>query len=131
MSLEEAVDRTIDECIKENILKDFLVKYRAEARDMCIFEYDEEYEIAKLKKAEREDAFEKGTKAGEKIGEKIGEEKKSIELIQKKILKNKSLNQIADELEEDLEIIKPIYDIIKTMGEEFNCDAVYEKLHEK
>ncbi len=42
MSLKQAVLKTIDECIKENILKDFLLKNKAEVIKMTIFEYDEE-----------------------------------------------------------------------------------------
>ncbi len=54
MSLEEAVERSISECIKEGILADFLARNRAEAMSVCFFEYDEEKEIEKYKRAERE-----------------------------------------------------------------------------
>ena len=36
--LTEAVERAIDECIAEDVLKDFLMKHRAEAKAMSIFE---------------------------------------------------------------------------------------------
>ena len=42
MSLEDAVERAICECIKEGVLKEFLEKHRAEAKAMSIFEYDQE-----------------------------------------------------------------------------------------
>ena len=57
--IEDAVDRAIDECIGEGILKDFLEKNRAEARAMSIYEYDQEAHI----RMEREDAFEDGREA--------------------------------------------------------------------
>ena len=38
MSLEDAVERAICECIKEGVLKEFLEKHRAEAKAMSIFE---------------------------------------------------------------------------------------------
>lgn len=38
----EAISIAIDECIKQNILSDFLKKHRAEVVNMSIFEYDEE-----------------------------------------------------------------------------------------
>ena len=60
LSLNEAVERAVDECIKENILADFLRKNRAEVISMSIFEYDKEEEEKKLRKAEYE--------AGEKSG---------------------------------------------------------------
>lgn len=37
----EAVERTITECIREGILEEFLRKYRAEAKRMSIYEYDQ------------------------------------------------------------------------------------------
>ena len=60
MSIEDAVDRAIDECIKEDILREFLEKNRAEAKSMSIYEYDQEEHI----KLEREDAFEDGLAEG-------------------------------------------------------------------
>lgn len=42
MPLTDAVEKAITECIHENILRDFLLKNRAEAKAMSIYEYDEE-----------------------------------------------------------------------------------------
>ena len=64
MPLDQAVKYAVDECIKENILADFLRKNRAEVISMSIFEYDKEEEEKKLRKAE----FEAGVEAGEKSG---------------------------------------------------------------
>ena len=60
MTIEEAVERTITECIEEDILKEFLKKNRAEAKAVSIYEYNEEEHI----RMEREEAFENGRKAG-------------------------------------------------------------------
>lgn len=62
MTIEEAVDKSIKECIEENILKDFLERCRMEARAMSIYEYNEEEHM----RMEREDAFEDGQKIGRK-----------------------------------------------------------------
>ena len=48
MPLADAVEKTITECIQENILQDFLLKNRAEAKAMSIYEYDVEKDIKKL-----------------------------------------------------------------------------------
>lgn len=48
----EAVERTITECIREGILEEFLRKYRAEAKRMSIYEYDQARHI----RQEREEA---------------------------------------------------------------------------
>ena len=56
MPLTDAVEKAITECIHENILRDFLLKNRAEAKAMSIYEYDEE----KTMRMFREEAFEEG-----------------------------------------------------------------------
>lgn len=68
MTLETAVERAVDECIKENILADFLRRNRAEAIYMSIFEYDEEKELALIRK----DEYNAGVKAGKREGIKEG-----------------------------------------------------------
>ncbi len=60
MPLDQAVEYAVDECIKENILADFLRKNRAEVISMSIFEYDKEEEEKKLRKAEYEAGIQKG-----------------------------------------------------------------------
>lgn len=52
MTLDMAVERAVDECIRENILSDFLRRNRAEAIHMSIFEYDEEKELALIRRDE-------------------------------------------------------------------------------
>ena len=64
MPIEEAVERTINECIQEGILREFLKKNRAEAKAMSIFEYNEEEHL----RMERQDAFEDGFEDGFKAG---------------------------------------------------------------
>lgn len=41
MELREAIELAINECIKENKLKDFLEKHRREVCNMCLTEFDE------------------------------------------------------------------------------------------
>ncbi len=72
MPLEDAVQRAVDECIREGILADFLLKNRAEAIAVSIFEYDEERELALLRKEEREEGREEGRKEGREEGIKQG-----------------------------------------------------------
>ena len=38
--------------------------------------------------------------------------------------KNKTLDQIADELEESIEIIQPMYDIVKKHAPEYDADTI-------
>jgi hypothetical protein len=39
--IEKAVNKAVDECIKEGILADFLIGHKAEVKDMCLTEYNE------------------------------------------------------------------------------------------
>ena len=53
MDLKEAVQRAVDECIKDGILADFLRKNKAEVIAMSIFEYDEKEVLDYLREEER------------------------------------------------------------------------------
>lgn len=60
MPLTDAVEKAITECIHENILRDFLLKNRAEAKAMSIYEYDEEKTLRMF----REEGYEDGERNG-------------------------------------------------------------------
>lgn len=64
MPLAKAMEQTVAECIKEDILADFLRKNRAEVIKVGIYEYDEELHIQQ----ERADAKEEGIVEGKKEG---------------------------------------------------------------
>ena len=104
MDIEAAAEYTIEECIREDVLREFLTKHRAEVKTVSIFEYDQEKHI----RQEREQAWEEGRETGLAEGEK----NKLKELIQKKLQKGKTPAQIADELEEEQPIIE---ELIKNM----------------
>ena len=92
MPLDQAVKYAVDECIKENILADFLRKNRAEVISMSIFEYDKEEEEKKLRKAE----YEAGVEAGVSLGVEKGVKKGVIKTTRHLLKLNKlSLEEIA------------------------------------
>ena len=72
MKLEKAVNRAVDECIKQGILAEFLKANKAEVVALSIFEYDKEEEQKKLRKAEYEYGIEVGRKIGEREGQIVG-----------------------------------------------------------
>ena len=100
MDIEAAAERTIEECIRENVLREFLEKHKAEVIKVSIFEYDQEKHI----RQEREQAWEEGREAGIAEGKAAG----LTELIQKKLRKGKTVAQIADELEEEQAVIEEL-----------------------
>ena len=65
MSFPEAVEKAIDECIKNGILAEFLRKNRAEVLRVSIFEYDEEEHMRQEREESRQEGFEEGEKCGE------------------------------------------------------------------
>ena len=62
MPLNAAVTTAVNECIEENILADFLRKNKAEAIEMCLFEYDEKREKELIRKAEFQEGVKDATK---------------------------------------------------------------------
>ena len=105
MPLDQAVEYAVDECIKENILADFLRKNRAEVISMSIFEYDKEEEEKKLRKAE----YEAGVEAGVSLGVEKGVKKGVIETTRHLLKLNKlSLEEIASVSGLSLEEIKKL-----------------------
>lgn len=66
MPLAEAVERAIEECIDDNVLREFLVRQRAEVVKMSIYEYDEERELKLIRADERELGKELGKELGRK-----------------------------------------------------------------
>lgn len=92
--IAEAVECAITECIREGVLKEFLEKNRREAKNVSIYEYDQEKHI----RQEREEAWE--------AGERKGEENKLKNQIQKKLAKGKSVSEIAEALEEEEDTIQ-------------------------
>ncbi len=98
MSLEEAVECAVEECIKEGILAEFLIQNRAEVISMSIFEYNKDEEEKKLRKAEFE--------AGREAGIEEGRMELLKQLIQRKLSKGKSIDEIAEELEESVTVIQ-------------------------
>ncbi|MCM1170796.1 MAG: hypothetical protein NC393_01590 [Clostridium sp.] len=124
MPLEEAVPKAVDECINEGILEEFLLLNKAEVVSMSIFEYDAELHM----KMEREEAFEDGRAEGIEQGVEQGKTKKLITQICRKKQKSKSPEVIAEELEEDFEQVKRIYDIADRFAPEYDVEKIYEML---
>ena len=96
MSLDQAVERAVDECVREGILAEFLTRNRNEVISMSIFEYDKELEEKKLRKAEYEAGHEAGFSEGEKYGIERGTFLNSIETARRMLkFQEFSLEKIA------------------------------------
>ena len=127
MGREEAVKHTVDTCIREGILGDFLLKYREEAIEMCIFEYDEEETLRQLGQQSYEGGVAAGIEQGREEGKLVGEEQRLFRQVCTKLKKGKTPEVIAEELEEDLSPIRSICEAAEEFAPEYDWKAVYEK----
>ena len=82
------------QCIRENILKDFLIEHRAEVAHVMTLDFTFEHRL----ELQREEAIEEGKKEA------------LAGLIRNKMNNNKSLEQIAVDLDVPVDQIRPIYE---------------------
>ena len=126
--LKKAIHKAMESCIEKDILRDILIKSKAEVLNMLLTEYDEkehmkatykegyeEGEQAGYSKGEQagyskgeQAGYNKGEQAGYSKGEQAGRMELLTEKIQKKLARGKSIEQIAEELEEDVEEIREL-----------------------
>lgn len=95
---------------------DFLRENRAEVVAMSIFEFDEEKEIKLIREDEYEYGFENGYAEGQR--------RYLIEGVCKKLRKGKNVEIIAEELEEEISIVKKIYEIAQKFAPEYNIEEI-------
>ncbi len=98
LELNEAVKLAVDECIRNNILSEFLRANKSEVISMSIFEYDKEEEERKLRKAE----FEAGVAAGFNNGIDTAKKDAAIAFAELHV----PVEQIALALQVDVKIAK-------------------------
>lgn len=111
-SLEEATEISIKRCIDRGILEDILTKHGTDVCRMILTEYDEQEEREYQRAEGRAEGRELGLVEGRAEGRELGRVENMLSMIQKKCAKGKSLAQIADELEEDIGVIHPLYDLV-------------------
>lgn len=86
---------------------------------------DKEVGLAYMKSFERDKI---AREEGRQEGESIGVTKSIISLTCKKIKKGKTSEEIAEELEEDISAIEPIYKAALEEAPEYDTDAIYNKI---
>ena len=129
---ETAIRDAVNRCIAENILKDFLLERREDVQKSMMFDltYEKQMENAKREwyndgvEEGRAEGYSAGIAKGRESGIAEGEVHHLVASVVKKMQKNKTLEQTADELEESVEDIQPIYDIVKKHAPEYDVDAI-------
>ena len=119
------VDRETVEAINLFAGTDIDIDEKEEVIDMC-----KAWEEQKNEGREegRELGREEGRELGREEGRELGERQKIISLIVKKLQKDKSVAEIADDLEEKEEVIAPIYEAALSMKPDYDVEKIYELL---
>ena len=102
--MEKAVDKAVNECIKEGILAKFLSMHKAEVTGMILTDYDEEKTMAMFKREYRQDGYSEGIQDGFREGE----QEKEKSLAERFKAKGMSDKEIADLLDITPERLKEI-----------------------
>ncbi len=104
---EEAVELTVQECIKEGILKKFLLENRREVPSMSIlYEFDEELHNRTMQEIAREEGMAKGREEGR------------IEMIQNMLRKEKTPEDISEMTEQPIEYVYQVQrEMLSAVGE--------------
>lgn len=107
MSIQEAVERAINECMQENILSDFLYKHRDSVISMSIAEFDQ----TKICNKEKQECYNEGREKGRVEGA----HDMLRELVGKRLMQGNSLEEIADMFELGIpqicSLIEEIYEV--------------------
>ena len=117
LNLSDAVELAVTECIREGILEDFFRKNRAEVIAMSIFEFDEEREWKLMRETEYQYGVEDGRKEGRRA---------YIECICRKLRKGKDVKVIAEELEEELNVVENICEIARRFAPEYDVEKILQ-----
>ena len=101
--LPQAVEEAVCYCIQNGILAEFLLKNRAEAIAMSIFEYDEEKHIRNEKELSYRMGMEEGHKTGMEEGHRTGVEegKERLNQLNKKLLKENRIDDLLRSVEDE------------------------------
>lgn len=109
---ETAIRDAMNRCIAEDILKDFLLERGEDVQKSMMFDLTYEKQMENAKREWYNDGVEEGAV------------RYLTASVVKKVQKDKNLEQIAEELEESVEDIQPIYDIVKKYAPEYDVDAI-------
>ena len=112
MTLENALDLAIDECIKEQVLEDFFRSEKAKVRSMSVLEFNLERQLDFMREE----------------GKSEGSNLKIISQVCKKLQKGKNEIIIAEELEEELEYVQRICAIAVKYAPDYDVDKIYKEL---
>ena len=114
--LKDAVERAVDECIREDILAEFFREHQAEVVKVAALDFTFE----RREKLIRRDSLEEGMAKGCEI--------KLISQICRKLKKRKTAAIIAEELEEETAMVERICKVAESFAPEYDEEKIYETM---
>lgn len=124
LPLSEAVEKAVDDCIRNGILNEFLSRNRAEAIEVSIFEYDEEKHMRSERKEWREIGREEGREEGRAEGLKEGH----AEGLKEGHAEGHKAGQAEGLKKGYAEGLKASFDMLKTLMDEGNTEELKRAL---
>lgn len=136
LPLSEAVEKAVDDCIRNGILNEFLSRNRAEAIEVSIFEYDEEKHMRSERKEWREigreegrsEGREEGRAEGLKEGHAEGLKEGHAEGLKEGHAEGHKAGQAEGLKKGYAEGLKASFDMLKTLMEEGNTEEIKRAL---
>ena len=111
-SLETAIDRAMEECIRQHIFEDFFRGRKDEVRKMTQLDFTWERREELIRMEERA----------------MGQMCSLITQVVKKMKKNYPVEQIANELEEEEAVIRKICKVAEQFAPEYDVEQIYRML---
>lgn len=101
-NLTEAINKAVDECIKDGILKDILLRHKAEVIELVLTTFNKELHEKYLKEDAREEGYAEGKAEGLSVGLKvavlaISSFTTDINLIHQAVIKNGAYQDVTIE----------------------------------
>ncbi len=128
LPLSEAVEKAVDDCIRNGILNEFLSRNRAEAIEVSIFEYDEEKHMRSERKEWREIGREEGRAEGLKEGHAEGLKEGHAEGLKEGHAEGHKAGQAEGLKKGYAEGLKASFDMLKTLMDEGNTEEIKRAL---
>ena len=118
-NLRKAIETAVDECIREDIMADFLMKNRAEVIKMSIYEYNAE----RVRQTDREYGLQQGIERGR--------QEILVKLLCYQLKKGIDPYEAASEMGEDLATVEQIIKIAQRIPGEYNWQEILHQLREQ
>lgn len=128
---DKPIEKAMDHCIENHILEEFFAKRWTEVLNVMTIDMTFERREVLIREEEYENGRAEGKAEGKAEGISIGDFTRLASLIQKKIIKGKPLETIANELESTVDEIRPIYDEVSKYPTDTDTAKIYEEIHNK